>query len=91
MEEAQALSDDVLLIEKGNILSQGPVKELLKPFAGMVRVESTKKTRNSYRVGGTYISYIRKSRAESSVMEGDIIKPVTLDDLFIKRGVELES
>jgi ABC-2 type transport system ATP-binding protein len=91
MEEAQALSNDVLMIDKGRILAQGSVKELLKPFKGMVRVESARKVRNSYKVGRTYISYIRKSRAESWVMEGDIVKPITLDDLFIKGGVELEN
>ena len=90
MEEAQALSDDVLMIDSGKILSQGSVKELLKPFEGKVRVESTRKIKHSYKVGNTYVSYIKNSKAEASVMIGDIIKPITLDDLFIKRGVELE-
>jgi ABC-2 type transport system ATP-binding protein len=90
MEEAQALSDDVLMIDKGKIMSQGKVEDLLKPFKGKVRVESTKKTSHSYKVGNTYISYIAKNKAEASVMVGDIIKPITLDDLFIKKGVELE-
>ena len=90
MEEAQALSEDVLMVDSGKILSQGSVNDLLKPFGGKVRVESARKTANSYRIGKTYISYISKSKAESSVMEGDIIKPITLDDLFIKKGVELE-
>ena len=90
MEEAQALSDDVLMMDKGKILSQGKVEDLLKPFKGKVRVESTKKKSHSYKVGNTYISYIGKNEAEASVMVGDIIKPITLDDLFIKRGVELE-
>ena len=90
MEEAQALSDDVLMIDGGRILSQGPVKDLLKPFKGKVRVESSRKSKNSYRIGNTYVSYIKKSEAESLVMVGDVIKPITLDDLFIKKGVELE-
>ncbi len=90
MEEAQALSDHVIMINKGKLLSQGSVKELLKPFEGLVRIESARKTNKSYQIGKTYISYIRKRQAESLVMEDDIVKPITLDDLFIKKGVELE-
>ncbi len=91
MEEAQALSDDVLMMNKGRVLSQGSVKELLKPFEGMVRVESKMRRRRSHKVGDTWISYVKKGKAESFVMEGDIIKSITLDDLFIKEGVNLES
>ena len=90
MEEAQALSDEVLMIDKGRIFLQGSVKELLKPFDGLVRVESVRNKKGAYKMGNTYISYITKTKAESSVMSGDIIKPVSLDDLFIKRGVKLE-
>ena len=91
MEEAQALSNDVLMMNKGRVLSQGSVNELLKPFEGMVRVESKRKKRRSHKVGDTWVSYVKKRRAESFVMEGDIIKSITLDDLFIKEGVNLES
>lgn len=90
MEEAQALSDHVIMLEAGKILAQGKVKELLAPFEGMVRVESKKKSKSSYNIANVWISYVKKEKAESFVMEGDIIKPVTLDDLFIKRGVNLE-
>jgi ABC-2 type transport system ATP-binding protein len=90
MEEAQALSDEVLMIDKGRILSQGTVRALLKPFEGLVRIESTRKRPSSYRVGNTWVSYVKKSKSESYIMEGDIIKPTSLDDLFIKRGVNLE-
>lgn len=91
MEEAQALSDEVLMMDKGRILSQGTVKDLLKPFAGLVRIESTQKKGESYKVGNIWVSYVKKSKAEGFVMEGDIIKPIALDDLFIKKGVNLES
>ena len=91
MEEAEALSDEVIMFEDGKILAQGEVKELLKPFKGMVRVESKKKTKSAYKVGNTWISYVKKEKAESFVIEGDIIKPITLDDIFIKKGVNLES
>jgi ABC-2 type transport system ATP-binding protein len=90
MEEAQALSDDVLMIDKGKIFLQGTVKELLKPLEGLVRIESPHKTKAAYKIGNTYVSYVKKTKAEASVMTDGIIKPITLDDLFIKRGVELE-
>jgi ABC-2 type transport system ATP-binding protein len=92
MEEAQALSDDVLMMDKGRILAQGNVKDLLKPFLGLVRIESTKRRKgDSYRVGNLWVSYVKKSKAAEFVMENDIIKPIALDDLFIKKGVNLES
>ncbi len=91
MEEAQALAEDVMMIDSGKIFAHGTVDSLLKPFAGLVRVESSKKSRSSYRIGNTWISYMKKSTAKSLVGKDDVIKPVTLDDLFIKRGVNLES
>jgi ABC-2 type transport system ATP-binding protein len=90
MEEAQALSDEVLMIDKGKIFAQGSVNGLLKPFEGKVRVESSRIRKGSYKVGNTWVSYVKSSAAQSFIKEGDIIKPVTLDDLFIKRGVNLE-
>ncbi len=91
MEEAQALSEDVLMIDSGKVLAHDAVERLLKPFNGLVRVESQRKSRSSYKVGNTWISYVKKGNAKAMVGRGDIIKPVTLDDLFIKRGVNLES
>lgn len=91
MEEAQALSDDVLMMEAGKIFAHNTVDRLLRPFDGLVRVESQRRNRHAYRVGSTWISYVKKGKAKSMVGKGDVIKPVTLDDLFIKRGVNLES
>ncbi len=91
MEEAQALSEDVLMIDSGRIFAHAAVNHLLKPFSGLVRIESQRKRRSSYKVGTTWISYVKKGEAKSFVGQGDIIKPITLDDLFIKRGVNLES
>ncbi len=91
MEEAQSLSDEVLMIEQGKTMAQGSVGKLLKPLEGMVRIESSVKRRPGYKVGYIWVSYLPKKKAEASVMEGDIVKPVTLDDLFIRKGVNLES
>ena len=90
MEEAQALSEDVMMIDSGKIFAHATVNRLLKPFNGLVRVESQRKRKLAYKVGATWISYVKKSVAKSFVGQGDIIKPITLDDLFIKRGVNLE-
>ncbi|HUC38857.1 MAG TPA: ABC transporter ATP-binding protein [Candidatus Acidoferrum sp.] len=91
MEEAQALSEDVLMIDSGKIFAHSTVEQLLKPFNGLVRIESQRKRKSSYKVGTTWISYVKKGEAKGFVGKDDIIKPVTLDDLFIKRGVNLES
>ncbi len=91
MEEAQELSDEVIMMESGKVISKGSIKKLMRPFEGMVRVESKEKQKGAVRIGNTYISYVDRRRAESYVIKGSIIKPVTLDDLFVKRGVELES
>lgn len=64
MEEAQALSQEVIMLDNGKILAQGEVNKLLKPLEGMVRVESSRKQKSSYKVGNTWISYVRKERAE---------------------------
>ncbi len=91
MEEAQQLSDEIIMMDGGKVFSQGSMESLLKPFRGMVRIESSRKLKGSYRIGKTWISYVSKNEAEGFVLEGDVIKPVTLDDLFIKKGVNLES
>lgn len=90
MEEAQELSDDVILVEAGRILQQGTVKELLSKFEGLVRAETTNPCDDCIRVANTYIRYISKDRVPEYVDRGFTIKSTTLDDLFISRGVTLE-
>ncbi len=91
MEEAQVLSNDVLMVDKGKIIQHGPVAQLLGPFEGMMRIESARKKPGAYAVGNVWVSYVKKADAKKFVEEGDVVKPITLDDLFIKRGVNLES
>lgn len=91
MEEAQALSDDVIMMDRGKILSKGSVNELLKGFDGLVRVEGRKRRKMAYKVGDVYVSYVDRRKAAKFINEGEIIRPIMLDDLFIKRGVNLES
>lgn len=91
MEEAQELSDEVILVESGRILEQGTVSSLLKKFNGMVRAETTRPCDDCIRVANTNIRYITKERIQEYAERGFTIKSVTLDDLFISRGVALES
>ena len=91
MEEAQELSDEVFLVDAGNIIDRGTVGSLLKKFEGMVRAETTKPCNDCIRVSNTYIRYIQKNKVQDYVEKGFTVKNVTLDDLFISRGVSLES
>jgi ABC-2 type transport system ATP-binding protein len=91
MEEAQALSDEIVMMDHGKVLSQGKISDLLRDFAGMVRIESARKSKGSKKVAGMWVSYAKKKEAEQFVMRGDIVKQITLDDLFIKMGVDIES
>jgi ABC-2 type transport system ATP-binding protein len=92
MEEAQELSKEVVMIEGGKCVSHGNVASMLKKFNGLVRAETNRpgaKTR--YRVGSMGIDYIKKGEALDYIKEGYAIKQITLDDLFVMKGVELES
>ena len=92
MEEAQELSKEVVVVEGGRCVGHGSVGSLLKKFDGLVRAETSKpgvKTR--YRVGSTSIEYIKARDAADYIRNGYTIKQITLDDLFVMKGVELES
>ena len=91
MEEAENLSEIVYLQDSGHIIDRGTVKQLLSRFSGKVRVESQTEISDSFRVGGLYIKYDDLENSESYIREGKTVKKITLDDLFIMRGVDLES
>lgn len=91
MEEAQELSDDVILVEEGKILEQGTVSSLLKRFNDMVRAETTRHCDNCIKIANTYIRYIPRTRIQEYAEMGFTIRSITLDDLFISKGVNLES
>lgn len=91
MEEAQELSNEVVMIEGGKVLEKGEIKSLLKQFSGKVRAESTQFTQDAIRIGRIFIKYIDEKMAEEYLARGFNIKRITLDDLFIMRGVTLES
>lgn len=91
MEEAQELSDDVILVEGGKILEQGTVRDLLKRFDDKVRAETTNTCDNCIKIANTHIRYISRDKIQEYAEKGFTIKSVTLDDLFISKGVNLES
>jgi ABC-2 type transport system ATP-binding protein len=92
MEEASELSDEVVMVEAGKIIATGTVSSLLNKFKGAVRAETTSpKVKSKYTIGSTKIKYIKLSEAETYAKLGYSIKPITLDDLFVMRGVNLES
>jgi ABC-2 type transport system ATP-binding protein len=90
MEEAQDLSDHVFLLEHGNIAARGSVNDLLKPFSGKVRVESRSEIPDSVKIGTMWISYVSSGDTAEYLEKGCTIKPISLDDVFISRGVEIE-
>lgn len=91
MDEAQELSNEVVMIDGGRVLEKGTIKELLARFKGQVRVETTEHQDGALQIGRLYVKYIKESDAEKYLGKGFNIKRITLDDLFISRGITLES
>lgn len=91
MEEAQSLSEEIVFMENGSIIKQGTFEEVLSEFKGKVRVESRKPVEGWKKVGGLYITYVDSGEAHEYVKMGYDIKQITLEDLFFKYGVEIES
>nr|WP_276321694.1 ABC transporter ATP-binding protein [Saccharolobus shibatae] len=83
MEEAEELSDEVILLHKGKLIAKGSIKELLAKFDNKVRVEGI----GDYKIGRLRISYIDRNEASDYVGKY-VIKPITLEDLFIIYGGE---
>ncbi|MCL4344663.1 MAG: ABC transporter ATP-binding protein [Thaumarchaeota archaeon] len=90
MEEALALSDEVVFMDNGMIIKKGKIAELLSDFEGKIRVESTQPVHGWTRIGNTYISYADTDSASEYVRKGYSVKQVTLEDLFVRYGVQLE-
>ena len=63
---------------------------LLKKWMAKVRAESFQKEDGDYSIGRTYVKYIDEEDAERYIKMGCNIRRITLDDLFVTRGVEIE-
>lgn len=90
MEEAENLSKDVIMIDSGAILEHGSVGELLDRFKGKVRIEGLSHLEDSFRVGDLYIKYVNERDAAEYINKGVTIRRISLDDLFVIRGVTVE-
>ncbi|MFG1519264.1 MAG: ABC transporter ATP-binding protein [Thermoplasmataceae archaeon] len=90
MEEASELSNEVVLIDGGRIIEKGSVKDLMQRFEGLVRVEGKDIKDPEIVIGSTRIKYVKKEEAMVYIEAGEVVKPVSLDDVFIKHGVEIE-
>lgn len=91
MDEAQELSNEVVMIDGGRVLEKGTINDLLTRFKGQVRIETTEPLEDALQIGRIYVKYVRESEAEGYLKRGYNIKRITLDDLFISRGITLES
>ncbi len=90
MEEAEELSKKIYMIDSGKFIGSGTEEELLKPLLGKVRIESREKIENSYRIGNTYIAYVDERDISKYNEKYFSIKKISIEDLFIIRGVSLE-
>ncbi|MEM0128142.1 MAG: ABC transporter ATP-binding protein [Thermoplasmatales archaeon] len=91
MEEAQELSSEVVVIDGGTIIAKGAIGELLSPYNGKVRAEKIDGDEFDIKIANIAIRYIEESRVEEFIEKGYDIKKINLDDVFLSRGVLLES
>lgn len=91
MEEAHELSDSVAVIDSGNVVSSGTIPELLRNYENKMRAEKVDGEIYDIRIGNISIKYIHKDEADKYLQLGYDIKRVNLDDIFLSRGVSLES
>ncbi|BBD72278.1 hypothetical protein HS1genome_0667 [Sulfodiicoccus acidiphilus] len=85
MEEAGELSKEIVLMHQGRVIVSGTASSLLKPLEGKVRVEGYEE---GFKVGRSKIAYLDKERARDLVGDGYVIKPISLDDLFVLYGLQ---
>ncbi len=97
MEEAQELSKEIAIIDGGKCMGKGTVHSLLGKFDGLLHAETSNENEKNatkqpaYIIGSTVIKYIHNDEAEAYLKKGYIVKPITLDDVFITKGVDIES
>jgi ABC-2 type transport system ATP-binding protein len=91
MEEAQELSEDVVVMDNGNIIAHGGISELLSNYEGKMRAEKLDGEEYDIRIANIAIKYIGQDKVEEFIRKGYDIKKVSLDDIFLSKGVLLES
>lgn len=88
MEEAKALGDEIILIDRGKVIMQGSAEKLLRKTRGMMRIEDIGVGSRQYQMGGTKISYVDQKLALQYARKGYEIKQMDIEDLFIMGGME---
>jgi ABC-2 type transport system ATP-binding protein len=91
MEEAQELSNEVVVIDQGKIITQGTVNNLLSTFNGKMRAEKLDGEEFDIKIANVAIKYIEQDRVDEFLRKGYDIKRINLDDIFLSKGVSLES
>ncbi|WP_337860038.1 ABC transporter ATP-binding protein [Ferroplasma sp.] len=90
MEEATELSQKIYMMDSGTFIGAGTADELLYGLKDKVRIESRSPLSGSYHIGNIYVKYIDKSEISSYNNIYYSIKQISIEDLFIIRGVVLE-
>jgi ABC-2 type transport system ATP-binding protein len=90
MEEATELSKKIYMMDSGNFIGAGTADELLYSLKGKARIESKSPLPGSYHIGNIYVKYIDKSEISKYSDLYYSIKQISIEDLFIIKGVELE-
>ncbi len=91
MEEAQELSNEVVVIDQGNIMTHGTIQHLLSTFNGKMRAEKLDGEEYDIKIANVAIKYIEKDKVDEFISKGYDIKRINLDDIFLSKGVMLES
>lgn len=91
MEEAQELANEVAVIDQGNVIAHGTIKELLSSYNGKMRAEKLDGEEFDIKIANVAIKYIEETRIEEFIKRGYDIKRVNLDDIFLSKGELLES
>lgn len=91
MEEAQELSEDVVVIDQGKIIAQGNINKLLSSYNGKMRAEKLDGEEYDIKIANIAIKYIGQDRIDEFITKGYDLKRISLDDIFLSKGVLLES
>ncbi|MCL4453028.1 ABC transporter ATP-binding protein [Ferroplasma sp.] len=91
MEEATELSEKIYMMDSGRFIGSGTADQLLYDLKDKVRVESLESMPGSYHVGNMYIKYVNRDDLSKYENVYYSLKKISIEDLFIIRGVDLES
>jgi ABC-2 type transport system ATP-binding protein len=88
MEEAKALGEEIILIDKGKVMMKGSPEMLLEKTKDIMRIDGAGVGKRQYKVGGITISYVGEKTAIKYAKKGFEIKNLDIEDLFIMGGIK---